>query len=74
MFGYIKTDEPYLYKKDEVLYKSMYCGLCKSIGNLCGQVARFGLTYDVAFLAVILHNIADKDVKIVKKTVHSTLV
>jgi hypothetical protein len=33
VFGYIRPDEPYLYKKDEVLYNAVYCGLCKSIGN-----------------------------------------
>ena len=64
MFGYIRTDEPYLYKKDEVLYGATYCGLCKSIGKLCGQTARIGLTYDVTFLSVLLHNLSDTDVKI----------
>lgn len=67
MFGYIRTDDPYLYKKDDTLYNAVYCGLCKSIGRLCGQMARFGLTYDVAFLSVMLHNLADKDVKIEKQ-------
>ena len=67
MFGYIRTDDPYLYKKDDVLYNSIYCGLCKSIGKLCGQTARFGLTYDVAFLSVMLHNLSDTDVKIKKQ-------
>ena len=67
MFGYIRTDEPYLYKKDEVLYRAVYCGLCKSIGKLCGQFARFGLTYDVTFLSVLLHNLSDTDVKIKKQ-------
>ena len=67
MFGYIRTDEPYLYKKDEVLYNAVYCGLCKSIGRLCGQAARFGLTYDVTFLSVLLHNLSDTDVKIKKQ-------
>ncbi|MBP5308285.1 MAG: hypothetical protein J6Z34_04020 [Clostridia bacterium] len=67
MFGYVRTDDPYLYKKDDVLYGAVYCGLCKSIGKLCGQIARFGLTYDVAFLSVLLHNLADTDVKIKKQ-------
>jgi len=67
VFGYIRTDDPYLYKKDDVLYNAVYCGLCKSIGKLCGQRARFGLTYDVAFLSVMLHNLSDTDVKIEKE-------
>lgn len=64
MFGYIRTDRPYLYIKDETLYKAMYCGVCKGISAVCGQSARMGLSYDVTFLSVILHNIAGVDVKI----------
>ncbi len=67
MFGYIRTDEPYLYKKDEVLYGAIYCGLCKSIGRLCGLSARAGLSYDLAFLSAMLHNLSDTDVKINKE-------
>lgn len=67
MFGYIKPHEPYLYKKDDVLYKSVYCGLCKSIGSTCGQMARMTLTYDVAFLSVFYHNLVGKDVTIESK-------
>ena len=67
MFGYVKTYEPYLYKKDEVLYNSLYCGVCKSIGKTCGQKARLCLTYDIAFFSAIAHNILNQDVKIEKK-------
>ena len=42
MFGYIRTDTPYLYIKDDTLYKAMYCGLCKGIAQSCGQKARMG--------------------------------
>lgn len=67
MFGYVKTDDPYLYKKDDVLYKSLYCGVCKAIGSSCGQMARFALTYDVAFLSAVAHNIMNVDVTIKQK-------
>lgn len=66
MFGYIRTDTPYLYIKDDNLYRAMYCGVCKGIGQVCGQASRMGLSYDVTFLSVILHNIAGVDVKIEK--------
>ena len=56
MFGYVRYDIPNLYIKDFMLYKAMYCGLCKGIGASCGQMARVGLTYDVTFLSIILHN------------------
>lgn len=66
MFGYVRTDTPYLYIKDDILYKAMYCGVCKGIADVCGHTARMGLSYDVTFLSVLLHNIAGVDVKIEK--------
>lgn len=67
MFGYVRPDTPYLYIKDQTLYQALYCGVCKGIGKTCGQVARFGLSYDVAFLSAILHNLLGVDVKIEKQ-------
>ncbi len=67
MFGYVRTDTPYLFIKDDNLYRAMYCGVCKGIGATCGQTARIGLSYDVTFLSVILHNILGVDVKIEKQ-------
>jgi len=67
MFGYIAPDAPYLFKKDETLYKALYCGICKSIGACCGQRARTALTYDAAFLSALVHNINGEDVKITKQ-------
>ena len=67
MFGYVRADTPYLYIKDETLYRAMYCGVCKGIAQTCGNAARMGLSYDVTFLSVILHNIAGVDVKIEKQ-------
>jgi len=67
MFGYVRADKPYLYMKDDVLYRAMYCGVCKGIGQVCGQTARIGLSYDVTFLSAIMHNILGLDVKIEKQ-------
>ena len=64
MFGYIQPYIPYLYFKDGVLYKALYCGLCKSIGGCCGQRARFSLSFDMTFFSALLHNIKNRDVKI----------
>ncbi len=66
MFGYIQPDTPYLFKKDEKLYQALYCGLCKSIGTGCGQRARTALTYDMAFMSALIHNIKHEDVSIKK--------
>lgn len=64
MFGYVRYDLPNLFVKDVMLYKSLYCGLCKGIGASCGQAARMGLSYDVTFLSALLHNIAGQDIVI----------
>ena len=66
MFGYVRADTPYLFIKDDKLYRAMYCGVCKGISEVCGQSARMGLSYDVTFLSVLLHNLAGIDVKIEK--------
>ncbi len=67
MFGYVKTDMPNMYVKDVVLYKAMYCGLCKAIGKSCGFRGRCVLSYDLTFLSVLLHNVLDCDVTIKKE-------
>lgn len=66
MFGYVRADTPYLFIKDDTLYRAMYCGLCKGISEVCGQSARMGLSYDVTFFSVLLHNLSGIDVKIEK--------
>lgn len=64
MFGYVKTDLPNLYVKDTVLYKALYCGLCKGIGRCCGCKGRLLLSYDLTFLSALMHNVLGIDVKI----------
>lgn len=67
MFGYISPDSPWLFKKDETLYKAMYCGMCKSIGKGCGNFAKSALTYDIAFMSALLHNVANCDVVVKRR-------
>ncbi|MBO4989969.1 MAG: hypothetical protein J6D37_06520 [Clostridia bacterium] len=64
MFGYISPDLPNLFIKDAMLYKALYCGLCKGISSACGQLARMGLSYDVTFLSALLHNIKNVDIEV----------
>lgn len=61
MFGYVTPDKPYLYIKDYALYKSVYCGLCKSIKDNYGNIPRFSTNYDSVFLSILLHNYLNKD-------------
>lgn len=67
MFGYVRFELPHLYIKDYTLYNAAYCGVCKGIKSSSGNLARFGLTYDMAFFSLILHNIKKIDLTITRQ-------
>lgn len=53
MFGYVKPYNPELRVRELEDYKAVYCGLCKQLGRSFGVFARFTLSYDFAFLAML---------------------
>lgn len=59
MFGYIRPLECELKVREQAEYRGVYCGLCKSIGRRYGQIERLTLSYDCAFLALVLAAAAD---------------
>ncbi len=61
MLGYVTAYRPEMKVKEAELYKAYYCGICKSIGKRYGQIPRMVLSYDAAFLAIILSSITDKN-------------
>jgi hypothetical protein len=67
MFGYIVPEKPEMKIKDYELFRAYYCGVCRSIGRRQGQMKRFMLSYDSAFLAVLLSAVAGERVKVLKK-------
>ena len=44
--------------KDFFEYRAYYCGLCKTLGKSYGQLARFGVNYDIVLLSLLAHNYA----------------
>ncbi len=54
MFGYVRIDKDELKVKDYNLFKAYYCGVCQTIKREYGFPARYFLSYDAAFLAVLL--------------------
>lgn len=42
-------------------YRSLYCGMCRGIRNQAGQLARIGLQYDCAFLALLLGSLYEPE-------------
>ena len=59
MFGYIRPLECELRVREQAEYRGTYCGLCKSIGIRYGQIERLTLSYDCAFLALVLAALTD---------------
>ena len=53
MFGYVKPCQPQLRVCELEAYKAVYCGLCRQLGRSFGPLARFALSYDAAFLALM---------------------
>lgn len=60
MLGYVRIDKGELKVREYEIYTGYYCGVCKSIGSRYGQLPRMVLSYDAAFLAVLLASIADE--------------
>ena len=54
MFGYVTASLKELDKEAERRYGAVYCGICRRIRIQSGNVARIGLSYDMAFLALLL--------------------
>ena len=60
MFGYIKVDQANLLGKEYEAYKGVYCALCKQLGRDYSVFARFILSYDCTFYALLALDIAEK--------------
>ncbi len=59
MFGYVMIDKPELKIKEFDRYRSYYCGLCEALKRRHGLVGRAMLTYDMAFLEMLLSDLYD---------------
>ena len=60
MFGYIKVDQANLLGKEYEAYKGIYCSLCKQLGKDYSVFARFILSYDCTFYAMLALDLTDK--------------
>lgn len=54
VFGYIVANPEKLTDEQKARYKGIYCGLCEELGRDRGFINRMTLTYDLAFLAIVL--------------------
>lgn len=53
MYGYVVPSYPELRMRDYTLYRAYYCGLCRAMGDVTGEVSRLTLSYDLTFLAIV---------------------
>lgn len=60
LFGYIKVDSANLLGKEYEAYKGIYCTLCKQLGKDYSVFARFILSYDCTFYAMLGLDLAEK--------------
>ena len=61
MFGYVTASWKELTKEQQDRYGSVYCGICHAIREQSGQAARLGLSYDMAFLALLLMSLYEPE-------------
>ncbi|MBQ7330979.1 MAG: hypothetical protein IJW94_04225 [Oscillospiraceae bacterium] len=61
MFGYVTANVRELSKEQSRRYNAVYCGICRQIRNHAGQLARLGLSYDMAFLALLLMSLYEPE-------------
>ena len=61
MFGYVTASLKELDEETQKRYGAVYCGICRRIRLQSGNVARLGLSYDMAFLALLLMSLYEPE-------------
>ncbi len=61
MFGYVMASVKELPEAARERYTAVYCGICRSIRERSSQPARFSLSYDMAFLALLLMSLYEPE-------------
>ena len=61
MFGYVVGNWKELNQEQKTRYQSVYCGICRQIRERSSQLSRLGLSYDMAFLALLLMSLYEPE-------------
>lgn len=61
MFGFVTANAKALSKPEQDRYGGVYCGICRQIRQRFSQTARLGLSYDMAFLALLLMSLYEPE-------------
>lgn len=61
MFGFVTASLKELDKGQKTRYTSIYCGICRQIRIRASHTARLALSYDMAFLALLLMSLYEPE-------------
>lgn len=61
MFGYVTGNWKELNKDQQARYGAVYCGICRRLQAQSGWVSRLGLSYDMAFLSLLLMSLYEPE-------------
>lgn len=61
VFGYVAGNYKELTEPQKKRYQAVYCGICREIRKRSSQVSRLGLSYDMAFLALLLMSLNEPE-------------
>lgn len=73
MFGFVMADRKELSPEEDSRYQQIYCGICRQMRLRHGSLARLGLSFDLAFLALVLSSLYEPEEATGKKAcgIHS---
>ena len=61
MFGFVSASLEELSEEQKNRYQAVYCGICRAIRSSDGQLCRLALSYDMAFLALLLMSLYEPE-------------
>lgn len=61
MFGYVTASYQELTREEQIRYGAVYCGICRDIRLHTTNLARLALSYDMAFLALLLMSLYEPE-------------
>jgi hypothetical protein len=61
MFGFVTANSRELTKEQKDRYSAVYCGICRRIRHQHTNIARLALSYDMAFLALLLMSLYEPE-------------
>ncbi len=61
MFGYVTANLSELSEEQKNRYTAVYCGICRQIRRRCSQASGLSLSYDMAFLGLLLMSLYEPE-------------